>query len=308
MATQYLDLTGLTYYDNKIKSDTATKLTTALGAYYDKEAVDKIVSDMKTASYQVVSNRPTTGEEGIIYLVGTEAPYDMYIYEPSLSTTDKWIFLGDTGIDISNYVPTTRKVAGVDLADDITVSELSSALSLSTYAKSSALSSYVTIGTAQTITGAKTFDNDITLGSGYYLYATQSGYGAQYSATAIKVINGSNSYEQKFQYKAGTIALTSDIPSLTNYVTLSTDQTISGTKTFTKGVVSNVSFTASADTSTSLTEYSDGHITRLIDESLETIQLPDEAGTLALVSYVDTAIAGVTMDTISTDDIDALFK
>ena len=60
-----------------------------------------------------------------------------------------------------------------------------------------------------------------------------------------------------FQDASGTIALTSDIPSLTNYVTLATDQTITGSKTFSnpafaqKGVVlgtGSTSFTAGQTT------------------------------------------------------------
>lgn len=54
----------------------------------------------------------------------------------------------------------------------------------------------------------------------------------------IKNPGGVNEYSYSFPSKSGTFAMTSDIPSLTNYVTTNTAQTISGAKTFT-GTVGN---------------------------------------------------------------------
>ena len=50
----------------------------------------------------VASTKPTTGEEGIIYLVGSAAPYHMWIWE-TLSGTGQWIDLGTSTIDLSGY-------------------------------------------------------------------------------------------------------------------------------------------------------------------------------------------------------------
>lgn len=74
----------------------------SLSEYYTKEQVDSLVSNLKKATITVVPTLPATGEEGIIYLVGTSAPYEQYVWEGSA-----WIDLGSTEIDLSNYVNTT---------------------------------------------------------------------------------------------------------------------------------------------------------------------------------------------------------
>ena len=85
---------------------------------YSKSQVDSLVTTLKKNSYQVVATRPSTGEEGITYLVGSAAPYEMRIYEGST-----WIDLGSTDIDLSGYVPTSRKVNGKALTADITLAK-----------------------------------------------------------------------------------------------------------------------------------------------------------------------------------------
>lgn len=85
---------------------------------YTKSQVDSLVTTLKKNSYQVVKTKPTTGEEGITYLVGSAAPYEMWIYEGAA-----WIDLGSTSIDLSGYVPTSRKVNGHALTADVTVTK-----------------------------------------------------------------------------------------------------------------------------------------------------------------------------------------
>lgn len=77
-------------------------VSNSLSEYYTKEQVDSLVSNLKKAIITVVPTLPATGEEGIIYLVGTSAPYEQYVWEGSA-----WIDLGSTEIDLSNYVNTT---------------------------------------------------------------------------------------------------------------------------------------------------------------------------------------------------------
>lgn len=77
-------------------------VSNSLSKYYTKGQVDNLVSNLKKATITVVSTLPETGEEGIIYLVGTSAPYEQYVWEGSA-----WIDLGSTEIDLSNYVNTT---------------------------------------------------------------------------------------------------------------------------------------------------------------------------------------------------------
>lgn len=74
----------------------------SLSGYYTKGQIDNLISNLKKATITVVETLPATGEEGIIYLVGTSAPYEQYVWEGSA-----WIDLGSTEIDLSNYVNTT---------------------------------------------------------------------------------------------------------------------------------------------------------------------------------------------------------
>lgn len=77
-------------------------VSNSLSGYYTKGQVDNLISNLKKATITVVETLPATGEEGIIYLVGTSAPYEQYVWEGSA-----WIDLGSTEIDLSNYVNTT---------------------------------------------------------------------------------------------------------------------------------------------------------------------------------------------------------
>lgn len=70
--------------------------------YYTKTQINTLHADMKKAAMTVVSTKPTTGEEGIIYLVGSAAPYHMWIWE-TISGAGKWIDFGTTTIDLSGY-------------------------------------------------------------------------------------------------------------------------------------------------------------------------------------------------------------
>lgn len=77
-------------------------VSNSLSGYYTKGQVDNLLSNLKKATITVVDTLPATGSEGIIYLVGTSAPYEQYVWEGSA-----WIDLGSTEIDLSNYVNTT---------------------------------------------------------------------------------------------------------------------------------------------------------------------------------------------------------
>ena len=74
--------------------------------YYTKTQINTLHADMKKAAMTVISTKPTTGEEGIIYLVGNAAPYHMWIWE-TLSGTGQWIDLGTSTIDLSGYAKKT---------------------------------------------------------------------------------------------------------------------------------------------------------------------------------------------------------
>ena len=85
---------------------------------YTKSEVDNLVTTLKKNAYKIVNSKPESGEEGITYLVGDAAPYEMWIWEGNA-----WVDLGTTDIDLSGYVPTSRKVNGHALTSDVTISK-----------------------------------------------------------------------------------------------------------------------------------------------------------------------------------------
>ena len=105
--TEVTDLhTGLdTKFDKKytsLSAEVTADKDNLKNNYYTKTQINTLHADMKKAAMTVVSTKPTTGEEGIIYLVGSAAPYHMWIWE-TISGTGKWIDLGTTTINLSGY-------------------------------------------------------------------------------------------------------------------------------------------------------------------------------------------------------------
>lgn len=92
--------------------------------FYSKDQVDSIVSTLKANAYQVVATLPSTGEQGIIYLVETSTNvYEQYIWE-----SGAYIDLGSTSIDLSGYVQKTQTIAGIALSGNISASDLANAI------------------------------------------------------------------------------------------------------------------------------------------------------------------------------------
>lgn len=87
---------------NSLSSEVTSDKNNLKNNYYTKTQINTLHADMKKAAMTVVSTKPTTGEEGIIYLVGSAAPYNMWIWE-TLSGTGHWIDLGTSTIDLSGY-------------------------------------------------------------------------------------------------------------------------------------------------------------------------------------------------------------
>ena len=93
-----------------------------------KQYVDTAINAVKQFEYQVVTELPTAAQAtmGKIYLVahshnpsdGQPDSYDEFITVQSGSTY-KWERIGNTDIDLSGYVPTTRKINNKALSSDI---------------------------------------------------------------------------------------------------------------------------------------------------------------------------------------------
>ena len=93
-----------------------------------KQYVDTAINTVKQFEYQVVTELPTAAQAtmGKIYLVahshnpsdGKPDSYDEFITVQSGSTY-KWERIGNTDIDLSGYVPITRKINNKALSSDI---------------------------------------------------------------------------------------------------------------------------------------------------------------------------------------------
>ena len=93
-----------------------------------KQYVDTAINAVKQFEYQVVDELPTAAQAtmGKIYLIahahnpndGQPDSYDEFITVQSGSTY-KWERIGNTDIDLSGYVPTTRKINNKALSSDI---------------------------------------------------------------------------------------------------------------------------------------------------------------------------------------------
>jgi len=141
-------------------------------------------------------------------------------------------------------------------------------------------SAVVHLAGTETITGAKTFSAAVTNDNGLKIkfgssanltasYLTLSAYGetGSFPDRTILRIGTSDTYFSLIKFRnntsytydspasSGTLALTSDIPSLANYVTLDGTQTITGDKTFTSDLKSAMISIANSNTLYTRTAY-----------------------------------------------------
>lgn len=156
MPTSYLDLSGLSRYDTKIKGFIEA-LTTALGNRvstlenagfikntvnnltnyytkndtYTKAEVSNLINSLigtNTLHFQVTTKdwiHDNDGDPHVIYLVPNEGKdeniYDEFIWVEYKSGTYKYELIGTTRVDLSGYVQTSTKVNGHALTGNITI-------------------------------------------------------------------------------------------------------------------------------------------------------------------------------------------
>ena len=65
--------------------------------------IDDALADITGIDFQIVTTLPASGVKGTIYLVGTAAPYDEYIWIEPTGGTAFWEKIGSTDIDLTNY-------------------------------------------------------------------------------------------------------------------------------------------------------------------------------------------------------------
>lgn len=86
-------------------------LITAYG-YQTEAQVQQLIDDelagITGIDYQIVTELPATGVKGVIYLVGTTAPYEEYIWIEPTGQIAHFEQIGSTSIDLSGYVQATE--------------------------------------------------------------------------------------------------------------------------------------------------------------------------------------------------------
>lgn len=122
-------------------------------AAYLKQEIAGLTGAMHFEGIKEAKPADSEGKAGDVIIVGTTE----YVHNGS-----EWVIIGDEGVYATiagvaqDYVAKTAKIAGIDLADDITVAELQSALALKALAyKDSASGSITTIDSIDSINAAK---------------------------------------------------------------------------------------------------------------------------------------------------------
>ena len=166
-----------------------------------------MIGNLKTIQISVVSSLPSTGQSNIIYLVahshGTGDTYDEYIWVADSSKFEK---IGNTDIDLSGYVPTSRTVNGKALSSNITIvaSDISDV-----YSKTEA--DNIASGKVDKVTGKGLSTNDYTTTEKNKLSGIASGAQVNVIET-IKV----NNTAQTVTSKAVNITVPTKVSDLTN--------------------------------------------------------------------------------------------
>lgn len=121
---------GLGSVENKALDTSVTTSGNYITSGGVKSYVDSAINAVKQFQYEVVDALPTASADtmGKIYLVkdqhGAQDNYDEFITIESGDTTKTyaWEKIGNTDIDLSGYVPTSRKINGKALTTDINLS------------------------------------------------------------------------------------------------------------------------------------------------------------------------------------------
>ena len=66
--------------------------------------IDDALADVTGIDFQIVTELPSQGVKGVIYLVGSASPYDEYIWVEPTGGTAYFEKIGSTDIDLSGYV------------------------------------------------------------------------------------------------------------------------------------------------------------------------------------------------------------
>ena len=93
---------------------------------YTKTEVNSLISAIRSVSFEVVNELPTTGESNIIYLVPSESSQTQNVKDEYIWLNNAWEQIGSTAIDLSDYVTIT--MLNQALADYTTTANLTTLL------------------------------------------------------------------------------------------------------------------------------------------------------------------------------------
>lgn len=74
-------------------------------------AINTALSGITGISFEVVESLPTTGTAGTIYLVSNGSSSGTNLYNEWIYINNGWEFIGNTAVDLSNYLTTSDVVA-----------------------------------------------------------------------------------------------------------------------------------------------------------------------------------------------------
>lgn len=80
---------------------------------YSKTEVNELIGDIATIQISVVESLPSTGESNVIYLVAKTPSESQNVYDEYLYTGTAFEKIGDTAIDLSNYLTKTGDASNV---------------------------------------------------------------------------------------------------------------------------------------------------------------------------------------------------
>ena len=73
-----------------------------------QQLIDNGLSGITGIDFQIISELPSTGKKGVIYLVGSNSPYNEYIWVEPTGGTAYFEEIGNTSIDLSGYVQSSE--------------------------------------------------------------------------------------------------------------------------------------------------------------------------------------------------------
>lgn len=74
---------------------------------YTQTEVDNLIGSIEHFHYEVYTTLPATGASNVLYLIGPQSVSGSDKYEEYVWANNAWVKIGDTSIDLSNYVTVT---------------------------------------------------------------------------------------------------------------------------------------------------------------------------------------------------------